>query len=344
MQAVILAAGKSTRTYPLTITMPKPLLKAANKTLLEHNFDSLNGVVDEVILIVGYKKDAIVDFVKKLRGYKFKVKFVEQKEQLGTGHALLLVNDLIKGNFILLMGDDIYSKEDVRSCMRYKNSILVKKVKNPELFGVVKENNSILVNIIEKPQLFVSDLINCAMYVFDRKVFSLLKKVKKSDRGEYEIIDGVRYLAMEEDIHCVESKGWFPIGYPWDLLEADKHFRDKKNSIGKNSELNGKVINSSVGEGCIIDGSVKDSIVMDNVTIEKNSVVEDSVIGNEVYFGGQMLSEENVKTMVKGKPVVVKKLGGIIGDNVIADDVIIGPGCKIWPNKRIKGEVKEDVQ
>ena len=47
MQAVILAAGKSTRMYPLTIARPKPLLKAANRTLLEHNLNNLSGVVDE---------------------------------------------------------------------------------------------------------------------------------------------------------------------------------------------------------------------------------------------------------------------------------------------------------
>ncbi|MBL7147540.1 MAG: NTP transferase domain-containing protein [Nanoarchaeota archaeon] len=345
MQAVILAGGKSTRTYPLTVTRPKPLLKVANKTLLEWNFNALNGLVEEVILVVGYKKDRIINFVNKIKNkYKFKIKFVEQKEQLGTGHALLLVENLIKNNFISLYGDDIYCKNDVKNILKYKNSILVKKVKNPENFGVIIQNNNILTNIIEKPQLFVSDLVNCGMYVFDKKIFELLKKVKKSKRGEYEIVGAIKFLAMEEDINCVKSSEWFPIGYPWDLLEADRYYRNKKNKIGKNSKINGKMVNSSVGDNCIIDGSIKNSIIMDNVTIEKNSVIEDSVIGNDVYFGGSILSEENVKSMVKGKPVVVKKLGAVLGDNVIANDVIVNPGCKIWPSKEIKGEVKEDVE
>ena len=62
MQAVILAAGKSKRTYPLTITKPKPLLKVANKTLLEHNLDNLIGFVDEIVIVVGYKKNLIERF------------------------------------------------------------------------------------------------------------------------------------------------------------------------------------------------------------------------------------------------------------------------------------------
>jgi NDP-sugar pyrophosphorylase family protein len=51
MKAILLAAGKSTRTYPLTITKPKPLLKVANKTLIEHNLEQLNGLVDEVVIL-----------------------------------------------------------------------------------------------------------------------------------------------------------------------------------------------------------------------------------------------------------------------------------------------------
>src|SRR3989344_125654 len=111
MQAVILAAGKSTRTYSLTITKPKPLLKVANKTLLEHNLDNLNNIADEVIIVVGYKKNLI----KKCIGKKYKnlkIKFVEQKQQLGTAHAVSLGEGHIKDRFVLLMGDDIYSRED----------------------------------------------------------------------------------------------------------------------------------------------------------------------------------------------------------------------------------------
>src|SRR3989339_1496992 len=142
MQAVILAAGKSTRTYPLTLTRPKPLLKAANKTILQHNLDNLSGIVDEVILVVGYKKEMI----KKEFGNKhknIKLIYVEQKEQLGTAHALSFAEPYIKNKFILMMGDDIYSRWDIKNCIKYQYSILATIVKDPQNFGVITEKNGI---------------------------------------------------------------------------------------------------------------------------------------------------------------------------------------------------------
>ena len=81
MQAVILAAGKSTRTYPLTLTRPKPLLKVANKTIIEHNLEQLSGLVDEVIIVVGYKSEMIKDFLNDKFG---KIKIKHQLAKLDT--------------------------------------------------------------------------------------------------------------------------------------------------------------------------------------------------------------------------------------------------------------------
>ena len=75
MQAVILAAGKSTRTYPLTLTKPKPLLKVANKAILEHNLEAIKDTAEEIIIVAGYKKDMLEEFI--LKNYpKLKIKFV----------------------------------------------------------------------------------------------------------------------------------------------------------------------------------------------------------------------------------------------------------------------------
>ena len=333
MQAVILAAGKSTRTYPLTLTRPKPLLKVANKTILEHNLNNLNGIVDEAILIVGYKKDMIKkQFKNKYKNIK--IRYVEQKQQLGTGHAASLVEPYIKDRFILMAGDDIYSKQDIRNCIKYRYSILTSTVKHPENFGVIIEKNNILIDFVEKPKGFVSGIINTSLYAFDKKIFTFLNHIKKSERNEFELPDAVKLLSKEENINCVRAKQWLPIGYPWDLLKADRTLRKNRNFIGKNSKISGKIANSSIGGNCAIKGIVRNSIVMDNTTIDYG-IIEDSVIGEDVYFKGKIIS----------KKIKAGRFGAVIGDNVSAKNVAVNAGCKIWPNKVISGKtVSKDLK
>lgn len=330
MQAVILAAGKSTRTYPLTLTRPKPLLKVANKTLIEHNLGNLNAIssaklLGEIIIIVGYKKEMVKEVIKN--SYRnLSIRYVEQKSQSGTGNALLAAEKYVEGDFISLNGDDVYSKEDFENVLKDRYSILVKKAENPEAFGVVIENNKILADIIEKPKKFVSDLVNTGLYKLDEKIFPIIRELKKSKRNEYELTDAIKQLAKNEPVHCIEAKQWIPIGCPLDLLKANRILSGNKNIVGKDSKINKNVKNSSVGGKCTISGSLKGSIVMDNSTVDSGSDVEDSVIGENVYFNGRMS-------------------GAVIGDNVKAENVVINPGCKIWPNKKMLNEtVNEDIK
>lgn len=343
MQAVILAAGKSTRTYPLTITRPKPLLKVANKTLLEHNLDNLKGVVDEVIIVVGYKKKQI----KKYFGNKYEnimLRYVEQKQQLGTGHALLIVEKYIKNEFISLHGDDIYSKEDFRNITKNKYSILVGETENPSSFGVIIERHGFLADLVEKPKKFISNLTNTGLYKFDKRIFSIIKELEKSERGEYELTDAIKFLSKEKKIHCIRSKWWLPIAYPWDLLKADKILRKNKSLIGKNTKIYSKITNSTVGNNCIIKGNIRNSLIMDNSVIDENSAVEDSVIGEDVYFKGKIFSKNKAFSFVKNEKINSGRFGAVIGDNSKLVNVTLNAGCKISPYSKIKNKtIQHDV-
>ena len=342
MQAVILAAGKSTRTYPLTITRPKPLLPIANKPLLEHTLDSLLGVVNEVILIVGYKKGMIQSrFGKSYKGMR--LRYVDQKEQLGTGHALLMAKPFIKGRLIVMAGDDLYSKQDIHACVVHKNSILVASHEHPERFGVIEHVHGKLINIIEKPMNFISNLINTSFYVLDPKIMDILTSLKKSERGEFELTDAVKILAKEKTIHLVTAKQHIAIGYPWDLLNADIALRGLKNAIGKNSTITGQAINSSIGDNCAIHGKVKNCIVMEGTAIEEGSFIENSVIGSNVRFSGKIRSKEDATSIINNKKVKAGMFGAAIGDDVVAQRVVISPGVKVWPKKNISGTISSDI-
>src|SRR3989344_511325 len=128
MQAVILAAGKGTRMGDLTKNTPKPLLKIGNKTILEQTLESLPEEIEEVILVIGYLGEQI----KNLIGGSFagkKVTYVEQKELKGTADAIFECKDLLRGRFLVLMGDDLYNKRDLENLIKSPLAILVSEVK-----------------------------------------------------------------------------------------------------------------------------------------------------------------------------------------------------------------------
>ena len=324
IQAVIMAAGKSTRTWPLTLTRPKPLLKVMNKEIIKHNLDALQGLVSEAIIIVGFKKEMIANEIGQKYG-KLKIRYVEQNEQLGTGHALKFIEKLVKNKFVVMGGDDIFSKKDIRACLKHKYAVLGCQVDDPGRFGVFVVTGKEVKKIVEKPKKFISDIANTGLYVFDKSVFG--HKLKKSQRGEYEIVDYINALVKKEKVVCEKVKGhWLSIGYPWDLIEAngvlvseikksdikgkvEKNVVVKGNlKVGRGTEIlsgtyiTGNVVigencnigpncflrgDTSIGDGCHIGQAVeiKNSIIMDNTNVPHLSYVGDSVIGENSNLG-----------------------------------------------------------
>jgi bifunctional UDP-N-acetylglucosamine pyrophosphorylase/glucosamine-1-phosphate N-acetyltransferase len=324
-QAVILAAGASTRTYPLTVNKPKPLLKIANKTILEHNLEQLDGLVEEAIIVIGFQGEQII---KKI-GEQFShinIRYVQQSPQLGTAHALLQAKALINEEFILLNGDDLYSREDIKKCIEHKYAILASKVNDFQSFGMLelKEENK-LSKIIEKPSQYISNLANTGLYVLDSSIFNYIAKVKKTGE-ELFLTDAVNLMAEKEHVIVVPvSNYWLPIAYPWNLLDANEFLLKRisleidgvieqnvtlkgpvgvgKNSIVKNGTyIEGPVIiganchigpnayirgATAIGDSCKIGNAVeiKSSIIMNSATIGHLSYVGDSVIGEHVNLG-----------------------------------------------------------
>lgn len=323
IQAVILAAGKSTRTWPLTLTKPKPLLKVMNKEIIKHNLDALQGLVGEVIVIVGFKKERIIKEI----GYKYgrlKIRYIEQKGQLGTGHAIKCAEKLINDRFIVLGGDDIFSREDIKTCLRHKYAALGCVVEDPSRFGVFLVENKKIKKVVEKPKRFISDIANTGLYVFDKSVFKF--NLRKSPRGEYELVDYINELVKKEEVICEKVKGnWLSIGYPWDIIEANNVLvseikNDIKGKVERNVVIKGQtkvgkgtrilsgtyiignvVIgencnigpncflrgNTSIGNGCHIGQAVeiKNSIIMDKANVPHLSYIGDSVIGENSNLG-----------------------------------------------------------
>jgi UDP-N-acetylglucosamine diphosphorylase/glucosamine-1-phosphate N-acetyltransferase len=289
MKAVILAAGKSTRTYPLTVNRPKVLLRILNKPILQHNLEALYGLVDEVILVVGFMKEAVMEhFGPDFRGMK--LTYIEQGKQLGTGHATLCAKHFAGDRFILMNGDDIYHRENMRACLKYRLAVLGSRVKDPSRFGVwITGHDGKIQGFSEKPKKFVSDMANCGLYVLTSEIFDELELLKKSERGEYELNEALNVLAKRTDAYCVEAEyHWLPIGYPWSVLEANhvllSEYRQSfiLGEVEPNVTIKGNVYigpGTIVKSGTYMEGPVyigRDCRIGPNAYIRPDTVIEDS--------------------------------------------------------------------
>lgn len=375
MKAVILAAGKGTRFEPLTLTTPKPLLEAANKTILEWNLQQLKGVVKEVVIVIGYLGEKIKERIgSEYEGIR--IEYAEQKEPLGTGHALESARELLNGKFIVMNGDDLYHKEDIERCTNHKFAVLGKEVSNARAFGVIKEENGRLLSITEKPDQDAG-LANTGLYVLDDSVFDF--QLKKSSRGEYEIIDYITHLADNGEVRVeIVKKFWQPLTYSWHLLDANALLLSEYGSqIADDAEIRsgayieepvaigpGSIVgpncvirkHTSIGSNCWVGSTeIKNSIIMSGTKSKHFGYIGESVVGRNCNFGGGVvvadlrLDEKNVLVKVKGERIDSgrRKLGAIIGDSVkIGANVTIMPGKKIWPGIIVPPlmAVKDDIE
>ena len=219
MQAVLMVAGKSTRTYPLTLTRPKPLLPIMNRPLIRHSLDQLVGLFDEVILITGYRKEMIeAELGSNYRGMR--IVYQEQKEQLGTGHAVLQAKPHIRDKFVAMNGDDLFSHVDLQELVSFDYAALAKRVEHPELYGVFSvDGHNRVKTLVEKPKEFIGDLVNIGCYVLHADFFDELENTPLSERGEIEITSAIASVALKQDVYVLPIRDfWLPTGFAWDLL------------------------------------------------------------------------------------------------------------------------------
>ncbi len=221
MQCVILAAGKGTRLRPLTDTIPKPLVKVAGKTLLDHIVEVLPSAIDELIIVTGYLEDKI----KEHCGTEFhgkKVTYVHQAEQRGTAHALWLCKDLLRGRFLFMFADDLHGVTDIARVTSYTRAMLTLTTDTPEKFGiVVRHPDGTLAEMIEKPEHPPSNLASTGVMVLDEHIFKYDPYAVET-KGEYYLTDVLREYAKEYPIAVVEQSLWIPIGYPEDIEKAER--------------------------------------------------------------------------------------------------------------------------
>lgn len=341
MEAILLAAGRSTRTYPLTVDKPKPLLKVANKTLIEHNLEQLRGLVDEAVIIVGFNHE-LIENIGKSYG-KIKLSYVMQKEQNGTGGALMAAKNFVKGRFLVMNGDDLYSRKDIKNCIDAGICVLAKKVDDLARFGEVKSDGIYAAAIAEKESKG-NGLAYTGLMVLDESCFS--EKFKPSPRGELEITDIVGKGDKKRIV--ISQDYWIPISYPWNLLEANEYFLNKitkeiSGEVEEGATLKGLIRigkGTLVRAGAYIEGPV---VIGENCNIGPNCFIRPHTsIGNNCKIGNAV----EIKNSIIGDNSAVGHLS-YVGDSVLGINVNIAAGTITanlrHDNKTVASLVKDNL-
>src|SRR5512136_1786663 len=221
-KAVILAAGEGKRLRPFTETMPKVMLPVANKPLLEYVFDAVRkSGIEEIIVVVGYKKEVIMEYFKNYKNVK--ITYVIQDKQLGTAHALLQAKKYVKDSFIVLAGDNIIDPSSIAKLLKDKSeySLLIEEHPHPSKYGVVFVENRSIRRIVEKPKEDVGKYISTGIYKLPRSVFSSIERC--AAEGAYALSSVIQTIVDKGTrINTVVAKSWMDIVYPWDLISINE--------------------------------------------------------------------------------------------------------------------------
>lgn len=244
MKAIILCAWEWKRLRPLTENMPKPMIKVWGKSILERILDSLVWKIDEAIIVVKYKKEAVILLWESYNWIKLTYK--EQWDKKWTWWAVEWIK--IEWDFICLYWDTIIDKKDIDAIILEKEYwVLVKKVDNPEKYWIVKiDKDEFVVDLVEKPKEFIWNLASLWVYKLPWGFLNLVDKIKESERWEYEITDSLLDFAKNNRFKTIEvRKEIIDITSPDDLKIA-KNFFEKKEDIYKIWVLSKKVAEENI--------------------------------------------------------------------------------------------------
>src|SRR3989304_1301414 len=232
MKGVILAGGLGTRLYPLTKVTNKHLLPVYDKPMIYYPIQTLiNAGIDDILIVTGGNNAG--DFLKLLgNGKEFGLKHLNYTYQEGEGgiaDALGLAEHFAEGEKIcVVLGDNIIEKniiEPVRDFERQKDGamIILKKVSDPKRFGVPVFDGKRIVKIEEKPAEPKSNYAVTGLYMYDSAIFDIIKTLKPSDRGEFEITDANNCYIQKGNLVCRELEAWWTdAGTFSSLLSANK--------------------------------------------------------------------------------------------------------------------------
>lgn len=218
MKGVVLAGGLGSRLRPLTAVTNKHLLPVYNQPMIYYPIQTLvNAGINDIMVVTG--GNSAGDFLRLLgNGKAFGLKHLNYTYQEGEGgiaDALSLVEHFSNEEPVcVVLGDNIIQGNIRAAVEAYKQhgtgaKILLKKVKDPQRFGVPRLDGNRVVRIDEKPAAPQSDYAVIGVYIYDASVYNIIRSLKPSGRGELEITDVNNAYIERDAMTWEELEGWW---------------------------------------------------------------------------------------------------------------------------------------
>ncbi len=336
MKAIILAAGQGTHLSPFSETRPNPMIGVAGRTMLDNTLALLKSAgINDIFIVVGHERDKLIERLQQQDHNGLNLHCVEQKRELGIGHAVMQVkNKISPGEYFLLLYGDTLTAENIFSKVQQSFHAFkcpVASICLPptnQMFGNVFLNARMeITKIIEKPKgNNLGNYVLSGVFILPASFFKLLessgnsmeKALKKVVAGE-----GLRASMWEDE--------WLDVVYPWEILMGNKMIMDswQESSIAKTATLEANVT---------LQGIVR---IEAGAIIKSGAVLEGPCcIGEGSYIGNNSLVRSytsvgkncSVGSGVELKNCVVmdnSQIGRLsfVGDSVLGENVDMGAGC-----------------
>ncbi len=243
-KGIILAGGKGTRLYPLTVSVTKCILPIYDKPMIYYSLSTLMLAGINDILVISTPEDE-VNFSNLMgdgSNYGISISYEVQPKPEGIAQALIIAEKYLNNSpSALILADNIFYGDGLenklaRSCMMDHNTVFSYLVDDPERFGICEvDENNMVTSLVEKPESPKSNLAVTGLYFYDSNAPYIARNIKPSDRGELEITDvNIEYMKSKKLYSEIldDKFSWIDAGTQSSFLEASNFVKNIEDRQG----------------------------------------------------------------------------------------------------------------